>query len=330
MPEPWFASTIDGMIPTGTATVEALTLSTTTRGVTGITEPSINVRSPVLPVRAAGSAGFIYIANSFSNAWGASVTYFGAGDSNRIRFVRTGSNNLHAFQYWNGAAWVNIGGTFELSSGVAYQVRIDWAGYGTSSGSIVARIFNEAGEALVAARSESGIDFSAHTGIVQALFTSAVSNQAARYTAMFICDDNGDTSYVYTAVANQNGADTGGTGDFNSVNSTGSNYDSTFISLPTAGLRRSIKNSAARNYNARTVRAVSVNARLRCGASGPTRAAVYLTIGGTRYFHPNVQLLTTAFESYTFVWETNPATGAAWVTADAEAASVEWGVEARA
>lgn len=330
MPEPWFASTIDGMTPVGSASVDGSGVSTTTRSAGNMSSAANIARSPELPSRDAGNAGFAFVTNSVNDAWGVLVLLTGGILSNRIRIVRTGATNQHAFQYWNGSAWVNIGATFALAGGTAYQCRVSWSGYGTSAGVISARLFLDAGEALVAERSASALDFSSLTGINRIEVSTSVNSQAMRYSAIFVCDDNGDTSYVYTNVANAEGADTGGTGGFASVNTTGTNYDATFISLPTAGLRRSIKNTANRNYGGRTVRAVAVNARLRRGASGPTRAAVYLTIGGTRYFHPNVQLLTTAFESYTFVWETNPATGLAWNTADAEAASVEWGVEARA
>lgn len=329
MPEPWFASTIDGMTPVGSASVDGFGVSTTTRSAGNMFSAANIARSPELPSRDAGNAGFAFVTSIF-DPWGVLVLLTGGILSNRIRIVRTGAFNQHAFQYWNGSAWVNIGETFWLANRTAYQCRVSWSGYGTSAGVISARLFLDAGEALVAERSASALDFSSLTGINRIEVSTSVNGQAVSYSAIFVCDDNGDASYVYTNVADAEGADTGGTGGFASVNTTGTHYDTTFISLPTAGLRRSIKNTAARNYNSRTVRAVSVAARLRRGASGPTRAAVYLTIGGTRYFHPNVQLLTTSFESYNFVWETNPATGAAWSTTDAEAATLEWGVEARA
>lgn len=332
MPEPWFAATLDGMTPIGASSPVATSPVTAARSVAAA-NAGAGAQSPILPERVAGDAGFTF-RNQVVQTSESRVELLGAGASNRIRVVKTtpgsGNSTEYRVEYWNGAAWVIIGSVFSLTvSGAWYQFRLSWSGYGTAAGTISYRCFADAGEAPVASGSISGLDFTALSGIVQMRYTDPRGGQPSQFSAAFICDDNGDPSYVYNSVANAEGADTGGTGGFASVNSTGTGYDSTFISLPTAGLRRSIKNTAARNYNARTVRAVSVAARLRRGASGPTSAAVYLTIGGTRYFHPNVQLLTTSFESYTFVWETNPATGLAWDTADAEAAALEWGVEAR-
>lgn len=332
MPEPWFASTLDGMTPIsniGVSSAAGYRGATADRAIGPFQSGGQGATSPVLPVRTSGSAGFALAAGN-NGTDRMSVTYKADDGSNRIR-VATIAAGQAAFQYWDGSAWVTVGSVFD--PGVTLNLyRIEWSGYGTSSGSLSMRAVVEAGEAPVATRSASGLDFTSFSGIAQVEIFCTVrggGNQPGAST-FFIVDSDGDASYVYNNVANANGADTGGTGDFNSVNSTGSTYDATFISLPTAGLRRSIKNTANRNYNGRTVRAVAVNARLRRGTTGPTRAAVYLTIGGTRYFHPTVQLLTTSFESYTFVWETNPATGLAWDLADAQAASVEWGVEARA
>lgn len=333
MPEPWFASTLDGMTPIATSTPSTAgpsatsqrSISTTTAGLAGAI-------SPVLPERLAGWAGCAF-RNASTQVSEPTIELLGAALAPRVRLAKVSPNTnnlIYHFQYWNGSAWVTVGATIDYVNNNARHARFEWSGYGTSNGAVSVRIFNDAGESLVAERSASDLDFTGLSGIVQLRVTDPRAAQPSQFSSMFVCDANGDTSYVYTNVANANGADTGGTGDFNSVNTVTSTYDSSFISLPTAGLRRSIKNTANRAYNSRTVRAVNVAARLRRGASGPTRAAVYLTIGGTRYYHPNVQLLTTSFESYTFVWETNPATGVAWTTADAEAAALEWGVEARA
>lgn len=329
MAEPWFASTLDAMTPIGAINVASASWigATAQRAIGPVSTSGQGASSPILPVRTSGESGFNWSVGN-NSADRTSITYKAADGSNRLRVAAIAANQV-AFQYWNGSAWVDIGSTFDPGTTLNLY-RISWSGYGTASGSFTLRAVVEAGEAPIVQRSVSGIDLTGISGIAQVEFfcTNRGGGNQPGLGAIFVVDSDGDASYVYNNVANAEGADTGGTGGFASVNSTGSTYDSTFISLPTAGLRRSIKNTANRNYAGRTVLAVAVNARLRRGTTGPTRARIYLTIGGTRYYHPNTQLLTTAFESYSFVFETNPATGVAWELADAQAASLEWGVEA--
>lgn len=336
MPEPWFASTIDGMTPVGAPVISSSASSLAVTAVRGVElsggTSGAGAQSPVLPERLTGSAGFAVkrFASTTSRVLCELRSPTGEG---RIRIAHNGpsaSIDETLFQYWDGSTWVTIGAAFALGTDVN-QVRIEWSGYGTSSGAVSVRIFKDAGESLVATRSASGLNFSSLSGIAQMYVgtNTATTTSGIIFSAMFVADDLGDSSYVYNAVANADGADTGGTGGFGSVNdSSGSNYDTTFISLNTAGLRRSLKNTANRNYDGRTIRAVAVNVRLRRGATGPTRARIYLTIGGTRYYHPTTQLLTTSFESYTFVFENDPSTSLPWELTNAQAASLEWGVEA--
>lgn len=331
MPEPWFSSTLDGMLPIGTSTPVSTAPVTAARGVESARVAGTGAQSPVLPERTSGDAGFAVMNyNAFSSE--ARVELLGAGDSNRIRLVKTtpGSNSTqYRMEYWNGTSWTIVGSVFDLNASATwYQVRIQWSGYGTSSGSVSFRVFADAGETLIASGSASGLNFTSLSGIVRIRYTDPRGAGNSYFSAAFIVDSGGDTSYVYTNVANADGSDTNGTGGFGSINSTGSTYDSTFISLPASGDRRSVKNTADRNYNNRTVRAVSVSARLRRGATGPSQARVYLTIGGIRYYHPTVLSLTTSFVSYSLVWENDPSTSAPWTISSAQAASLEWGVEA--
>lgn len=329
MPAPWFASTLDAMVPIGISQVTTGPI-TSARGVQNPQAAGAGAQSPILDTRDTGVAGFAF-RNQIANTSEARVELLGASDSNRIRLVKTTPNGAsieYRVEYWTGSAWVLIGSVFNIASLTWYQARFEWSGYGTSSGSVSFRIFVDAGEAPIASGSATGLDFTGLTGIVRIRFTDPRGGQPSQFSAAFVADDNGDSSYVYTSVANANGADTGGTGDFNSINTTGGAYDSTFISLGTSGLRRSVKNTANRNYDNRTVRAVAVNARLRRGATGPSQARVYLTIGGTRYYHPTTLSLTTSFEPYCMVWETDPSTSSAWTLTNAQAASLEWGIEA--
>lgn len=332
MPEPWFSSTVDGMAPVGGVSVNNAGVSLPLSSERGTDSTLINTGaiSPVLPVRNAGWAGGTIRKTNGTNSRPA-LTLLGAGGANRIRVQLVNpavANDDYVAQYWDGAAWVTMGAVFPLGTDVN-QIRIEWSGYGTSSGSIYVRVFKDGAEILVAERSASGLNFTSLTGIVQlSVGTVASGASTSIFSALFVMDADGNSSYVYTDVANANGVDAGGTGTFSSINTTGSAYDSTFISLPTSGLRRSVKNTANRSYDGRTIRALSVNARLRRGSTGPSQARVYLIIGGVRYYHPTTLSLTISFESYCMVWETDPSTGVAWTITAAEASSLEWGVEA--
>ena len=61
-----------------------------------------------------------------------------------------------------------------------------------------------------------------------------------------------------------------------------------------------------------TVRAVGVYARAKRGASGPTNLQIGLRSSGTDYFSAS-KALSVGYSAYGEIWETNPATSAAWL-----------------
>jgi hypothetical protein len=67
-----------------------------------------------------------------------------------------------------------------------------------------------------------------------------------------------------------------------------------------------------------TVRAVGVYARAKKGASGPENLQLALRVSGTDYFSGN-KALSVGYSAYGHVWETNPATAAAWLSAAIDA-----------
>lgn len=62
-----------------------------------------------------------------------------------------------------------------------------------------------------------------------------------------------------------------------------------------------------------TVRAVGVYARAKRGASGPTNLQIGLRSGSNDYFSAS-KALNVGYGAYGEIWETNPATSAAWVS----------------
>jgi hypothetical protein len=61
-----------------------------------------------------------------------------------------------------------------------------------------------------------------------------------------------------------------------------------------------------------TVRAAGVYARAKRGASGPANLQIGLRVSGTDYFSSS-KALSVGYSAYGEIWETNPATGVAWV-----------------
>lgn len=62
-----------------------------------------------------------------------------------------------------------------------------------------------------------------------------------------------------------------------------------------------------------TIRAVGVYARAKCGGSGPQNLQLSLRSSGTDYFSAS-QALNTGYAAYGNIWDTNPATSAAWLS----------------
>lgn len=124
---------------------------------------------------------------------------------------------------------------------------------------------------------------------------------------------------------NAQGGDVDGTGTFGSVNEAANN-DTTYVNLPAAGNHQSFK-AAARTLTQTAVLGVTVSARAWYEAGGSSQMKFYLKIGATRYYSPAINLTLVA-AAYQYTWELDPSTGAAWTGAAANAATLEWGVEA--
>ena len=321
MTAPVFATSFAGLNPVaGTASMEASGTATTDRQTHfGTTTDDIRLTGSG---RTSGSAGF----HARRSASGTSFNWeLRDNAGNSVFRVNQSASNTFQFQYWNGSAWTNIGGTWTWTTAIYVQFRVDFAGLGGASGSATWRMFTDSGETDLGTGTASGLNFSSMANVAEAKATYNASGDV-RYGGVFIRDGSGAATYVYSNVPTADGADVDGTGTFASIDDTGASYDTDFISLPASGNRRSVKNSEASSYDGRTVKAIGFPARLRCGATGPTQCKPYLKIGGTRYYYGTVTL-TTSFTSYVFVWETDPSTSAAWTLTAAQAAAMEYGIE---
>lgn len=276
----------------------------------------------------ARTAGGFTVTALTNTATSSHVVAYNAAGTPVFRF-NLASGTSASFQYWTGA-WTTAGSSWTQTTSVNYNYRVDFSGLNSSGGAVTVTVtLADGSETVVANFTVSSLDFTAISDVA-AVGGVAPAGGTRYFSTYAIRDGSVLATYVYGNVPTADGTDTDGTGTFASVDDT-STPDTAFISLPTSGNRRSVKNSAARNYGGRTVLGVNVPARMRCGATGPTQVLVYLKIGGTRYYFGGGAgtpiTLTTSFLPYNFIWLLNPATAAAWTHAEAIDAAMEWGWE---
>lgn len=325
MASPVFAVTYDGIRKVGpgsSATVQTGggTDPLADRGLQ--TTNSEDYYEVVAEARTEGGAGLWFRRGTGSTYANFTLVTDTGANALRLTFI---SSDTCVAQRWNGSTWADVAPPFTVASQVSSYLRMNFSGCGTLNGAFAWK-FVTTNEDMQAEGSVEGIDLTAVPN-VSGLRAQRFNSSDLRFGSMFIRDGGAMATYIYGSSPNANGADVDGSGTYSSLTGSGSTYDQSFISLPATGNRRSVKNSANRNYGARGIVAMGFSARLRCGETGPTQCRAYLTIGGVRYYLPT-RTLTTSFEPYTFVWPLNPATGAAWLTADAQNASLEYGIEA--
>lgn len=222
------------------------------------------------------------------------------------------------FSYWNGSAWVQIGSDLATTGTVKEYVVHLVAG---ASGSFL--LYVDGSTITGGDAAFSGTDMKT----VRLSGPDNAGGFTTQFSEVILGDsDNGLVgSIVETEAPTADGTDTGGTGTYADVDEAIFN-DADNIVFAAAADRHSFT-SAARTSTLDSVLGVSVAARMKCDVTGPQGAKFYLKIGGTRYYSSDFTL-TNAFTGYQYTWAVNPATAAAWTTTDANAATLEWGIEA--
>lgn len=235
--------------------------------------------------------------------------------------LNCGSNGtVMGLQYWTGAAWAQVGSTF--NPGVYSSVMTEIVIRFTCGASGTAELFfNGVSKA-------AGSIGSATTNIRTAKMFSPDVNATWYFSEGIF--ENGTQgligSVVETEAPTANGTDNSdGTGSYTDIDET-ITTDADRITLTAAGQKRSFT-SPARTSTLAEVLGVTVAARMSRGTSGPQNFKFYLLIGGTRYYGPTTAL-GLGYAAYQYTWATNPSTGLQWTTAEANDAALQWGVEA--
>ena len=234
-----------------------------------------------------------------------------------------GGNNAqsNSIQYWNGSTWVQIGPT--LPSSITLNLS-SW------------EILFKSGDPATVTVSRNGLAHVQNVSIGQQDPFGWV--QRRNCDGVGICTISeliiGDGSralvnyLVETELPTADGTDTNGTGTFADVDDVVSDGGATVLTLAANGDNHSFTSPARTQAIADgVVGGVSAAGNLKCDATGPQNARFYLKIGGTRYYSTTFAL-STAYSGYEYTWDENPSTAANWTVADAEAAGLEWGVEA--
>lgn len=225
--------------------------------------------------------------------------------------------------YWNGSTWVTAGATFNIPyhviSGELHKIDLKFVGGVSGLFEIYKDNVLQTSGSIASAACDNIKQFAWRS-------TDSDSNNYWSYFSEFVVDTTSTLGCVCeTEQPTATGSDTDGVGAYTNVNET-QRDDTGLITLDSAGQRRSFT-AAARTQAAAVVTGVVASAVLACSSSGPQKAKFYLKISGTRYYSPDITL-TLSMLPYNYIWVTNPATGAAWTAAEAQAASLEWGVEA--
>lgn len=246
-----------------------------------------------------------------------------SSDVPMLRLYGASDGNIGQFQYWNGTTWVQIGSswTYAPYGNVALEVAIKI----TCGSPGTATLFFNGTQMATGSIGATMANF-------QSLVMSNADDSGGTLTNTYseIIFSNTPASMIGSAVETEaptgNGADsTDGIGAYTDIDDVATN-DADVLIFTAAGQRRSFT-SPARTGTLGAVLGISVAARAIRGSSGPTKIKFYLTISGTRYYSPDISL-TLGFSGYQYTWAVNPATSLAWTSTDANAATLEWGIEA--
>lgn len=330
MTAPYVCNSLAGVDPS-VSTFAHTTTATSTRDTTSILGTGTATDYLLSPVQASRTTGGFGMSRTY-NALASGVNLVELLDNSGTAVLRVRSiGSLQVqLQYWNGSTWVAVGSGMTILSSTVYRYQVDFTNMGNAStGALTLKVITDSTEVTLGTDSASGLNLSSATNVARAkVYSPASTTTGNRLGEFFLKDGTAQATYAYAALPTSNGTDaTDGTGAYTDVDDTAGSIDTDMISLPSSGNKRSFK-SGARSTAGRSIKGVTLNARLRCGASGPTQCKPYLLISGTRYYHASSPVtLTTTFAGYSFTWETDPSTGAAWANAAAESANLEYGIE---
>lgn len=215
-------------------------------------------------------------------------------------------------QYLNASsAWANAGSalTFDVNR-TAYDLYVDL------TGSI--RLYSAGTEVLTV----TGLSLGHISGIAKArFFSTGVGRSVSQVIA---ADESTIGMRLATIYPSGAGATTDWTGTYTEIDEIAYS-DADFVNSSTNGQIELVTGTAPA-LTGYVVRAVGISARAKRGSSGPANLRLILRSGGTNYDNGADIALGLGYGAYEAIWETNPATSAAWVNTAISA--LQYGVKA--
>lgn len=246
------------------------------------------------------------------NAW----IWSSSAGVDQFKVTYTGINNVSdamlVSMYYNLAGvWTQIGSTFTLTVNTRTDIDIKLK-LGASG---EAAFFVTGGS-----RASGTADLSGLTNIDKMRAISAYN--PPRYSEVIVADESTIGWRAFCDEGTGNGSNTAWTGDYQDTDEiTFSDVDRIY----TANANDIETFTHARTLTGFDIIAVAVCARAKRGTTGPQNLKHVLRIGGTNYVSATTRALSEGYAPYVYVWNTNPATSAAWLAA---AAAAEFGVKA--
>jgi hypothetical protein len=241
-------------------------------------------------------------------------------DSGGVAWVRLTGNTSDVWQMerWDGSAWVSVGSC--VATWDALQTLDIHIVSSTASGTINLYMSGTA-------RILSGtVNLSGFSGVAKVRTWGVVRgiNCEIGHSQMVLASESTIGMRVGTIVMTGNGANTDFTGDYTGIDEAVYN-DGDEINSGTANQVELYTGTPVPSFTGYTIRALAITARAKNSGAAPTKMRFMLRSGGTNYDSGSDITLDVAYGNFCKVWETNPATSAAFLSS--EIASLQYGVK---
>lgn len=307
----FLGSEIPGFAPSDSVALEQAHADPFGRARTGVYTPASYIIVPDLPdLNDLWVHGFAQVHGMPSAPM--VLTFVNAAGTPTLRIQASTLTSTWTVQSFEGGAWAAIGSPITLS--VVHPQEFDVHLDASASGSLTLYIagterFSHAG------------NLSFHANVAE-LRMSATSGVQSAYWGFAVADEPTIGWRVATYYPSGPGASAQWTNGHTTIDEL-AHDDADFIASDTASDVSTFA-AAGPALTGYSVRAVGVAARAKRGGSGPASLQLVLRAGASDYFSAS-QALGLGYETRVNVWETNPATSSAFLTA--EIAALQPGVK---
>jgi hypothetical protein len=249
------------------------------------------------------------------------VEFLDSGGVGQVRLTGSwgggSANPIWQMERWDGSAWVSVGNC-TAPPGARQTIDIHVVS-NTASGSI--DLYMSGTKRITSPT----VDLSGFTGIEQARFWGITRTIPAdsSISQVIMATETTIGMRLGTIPMTGNGASTAWTGDYTNIDEIAYN-DGDEINSGTANDIELYTGTPVPAFTGYTIRALAVTARAKKSGSGPAQMQLAIRSGGTNYFSSTLAL-DVAYGGFCKVWETNPATTAAWQSS--ELSALQYGVK---